>query len=523
MAAMADRPNILLITSDQQHFSTLGCINPAIRTPALDRLAAEGMRFDRAYCPNPLCSPSRASILTGQYPAWHGCWTLGTKLDEQAPTVSGMFTEAGYATHLIGKAHLQPLRSDPRQTSLECQPTLRDLDFWRRFTGPWYGFERIELARNHGDESHVGQHYAAWMEDKGLKDWREYFQPLPGEERGRYCPPAPPRPDRYYDRSDRTWKLPEEFHYSVWTAERTLANIEAALGNGKPFFTWASFHDPHPPYIVPEPWASMYDPADMELPAFDPAEFESMPPAHREALKPHGVADFSPWQETPHGNHGFHSHEHDPESLRIDMACYYGMTSFMDAQIGRILEGLDRLGVADNTLVLFTTDHGHFLGHHGLIAKGAFHYEDLLKLPYLVRWPGRVPAGQSSEAIQSLVDLAPSFLGAAGLEIPGRMQGVNQLDVWQGRAPSARNWAICENRHQPTKLHLRTFITDRYKITIYRGETYGELFDLVEDPEERRNLWDDPAHRPVRAELFQRFLDAELQREPTPYPRICGA
>jgi arylsulfatase A-like enzyme len=131
-----DSLNVLLITSDQQHWDTLGATNPRIRTPALDRLASEGTRFERAYCNNPVCSPSRATIITGLYPSWHGCWTIGVKLAEDVPTVGDIFRDHGYATALIGKAHFQPLASRPEQESLECQPILRDLNFWRGFHGP---------------------------------------------------------------------------------------------------------------------------------------------------------------------------------------------------------------------------------------------------------------------------------------------------------------------------------------------------------------------------------------------------
>ncbi len=160
MAAHTEQPNILLITSDQQHWNTLGVANPRIQTPALDRLCAEGTRFERAYCNNPVCTPSRATIITGMYPAWHGAWTIGVKLAEDVPTVGDVFQRHDYATSLIGKAHFQPLASTPDQTSLECQPVLRDLDFWRGFHGPWYGFQRVEVARNHANEALVGQHYA---------------------------------------------------------------------------------------------------------------------------------------------------------------------------------------------------------------------------------------------------------------------------------------------------------------------------------------------------------------------------
>src|SRR5579862_9524926 len=141
------QPNILLITSDQQHYDTLGVDNPRIKTPALDRLSNEGSRFSRAYCNNPVCSPSRSTIITGLYPSWHHCWTIGVKLPEDVPVVGDVFHANGYDTSLIGKAHFQPLASAPGQESIECHPKLRDLNFWRKFHGPWYGFQRVETCR----------------------------------------------------------------------------------------------------------------------------------------------------------------------------------------------------------------------------------------------------------------------------------------------------------------------------------------------------------------------------------------
>jgi arylsulfatase A-like enzyme len=508
---MPDRPNILLITSDQQHWDTLGATNPRIQTPALDRLGREGVRFDRAYCTNPVCSPSRSSIITGLYPAWHHCWTIGVKLPEDVPTVGDALGAAGYDTSLIGKAHFQPLASTPQSLSLECQPTMRDLAFWRSFQGPWYGFQRVELARNHADEAHAGQHYALWLEERGLTDWRKYYQDWP----------TPPRPGgaHYWMNDGHVWDLPEEYHYSTWTGERTVAAMERAVAQGKPFFTWASFQDPHPPYLVPEPWASMYDPADMVPGRLEDGEFERMPPHFGKTQEER--PDFSMYRET-YGPHGFHSHRMDDAALRQAMACYYGMISLMDREIGRILEALDRLGIAENTLVLFSTDHGHFLGQHGLVAKGAFHYEDMVRIPMLVRWPGHVPEGTVSHALQSQVDFAPTFLAAAGVEVPGVMQGLDQRAAWASDAP-ARDHVIVENRHEPTRVHLRTYIDGRYKLTVYRDQAYGELFDLQEDPGEVRNLWDAPEAAATKAEVMHRFLNAELLREPTRMPRVAGA
>ncbi len=511
------RPNILLITSDQQHYSTLGSVNPLIRTPHLDRLASQGIRFDRAYCNNPVCSPSRSTIITGLYPAWHGCWTIGVKLPEDVPTVGDVFQAHGYRSILIGKAHFQPLASQPGSESIECQPLMRDLAFWRDFHGPWYGFDHVETARMHAHESHAGQHYAIWMEEKGLTNWRDYFQQWPPDPNDRYRGPQ-------YTRGSMVWDLPEEFHHSHWVGERTVANMEQAVQENKPFFLWTSFFDPHPPYAVPEPWASMYDMEDMQPGQLASGELApgQMPSHFGKTLEEH--PDYTMYQE-PGGKalHGFHSHLHSEEELRRSMACYYGMVSLIDQEIGRILDALDRLGISDNTLILFSTDHGHFLGQHGLIAKGAFHYEDLLRIPLIVRWPGQSPAGQVSNALQCQVDWAPTFLNVAGIPIPGLMQGLSQAPVWRGETGHDRTWVLVENRHNPTTVHLRTLITDCYKITVYRNGEDGELWDLAQDPAELHNRWHDPDYAGIKCQLLHQFIQAEIQREPTRMPRIAHA
>ena len=512
---MANPPNILLITSDQQHHGALGAVNPRLRTPALDRLCAEGTRFDRAYCPNPVCSPTRSSILTGMYPSVHGCWTIGVRLPEDVPTVGRYLAAQGYATGLIGKAHFQPLASSAQSPSLECQPTLRDLDFWRHFHGPWYGFDHIEVARNHADEAHAGQHYAIWMEDNGLPDWRDYFQsPDPGARRDQ-------RRRRW------SWDLPERFHYSAWTAERTMAFIERCQAAGRPFLCWASFHDPHPPYLVSAPWDRMYAAQDMAPGVLTPGEHERNPPHFRRTQEPH--PDFSPWREA-FGVAGLHSHLQDPEELRRDIAVYYGMISLMDHHIGRILDRLDQLGLERETLVVFTSDHGHFLGHHGLNRKGPFHYEDMIRVPFIVRHPGRVPAGRVGDELVSLVDLAPTFLRAAGAPVPGAMQGVDQDQAWRGQG-AVRDHVLVENRCQGECLSLRSYVTRTEKLTIYGdygrdtvgGASYGEFFDLARDPAEVANLWDEPAAQSRKGELAIAFVRALIASEPTRQERVAGA
>jgi len=498
--------NILLITSDQHHWHAMGYNNPELQTPNLDRLAKQGTVFTRAYCPNPTCTPTRASIITGRYPSQHGAYALGTKLPESEHTVGEDFTLAGYRTALIGKAHFQPLRGTDTYPSLESYPILQDLGFWRQFDDTFYGFKHVELARNHTDEAHVGQHYALWLEEKGCRNWRDYFRSPTGNNDGQ----------------KHTWLIPEQYHYDAWIADRTNKRLEDYAQNDENFFLWASFFDPHPKYLVPEPWDKMYDPEELSVPSITSEEHFLNPPHFQMTQEP--KPDFSAWRE-PDGNgmHGFHSHLHNRKELAKDIAIYYGMISLMDKYIGKILDKLDALGLAGNTLVVFTTDHGHFYGHHGLIAKGAFHYEDMIKLPMIARLPGRIPADRKTDALQTLVDYAPTFLSVTQQEIPRTMTGVDQRAVWFGEKDAARDHIIVENHHQPTTLHLKTYVNDRYKLTVYFGREYGELFDLKADPDEINNLWANPSYADLKADLVMRLLQAEMGKEPIWMPRIAGA
>lgn len=519
------RPNILLITSDQQHWRTLGLNNPKIKTPNLDRLAKMGVNFPRAYCPNPTCTPTRATILTGMYPSYHGAWTLGTKLPEHVPTVGQYLKQAGYWTALIGKAHFQPLANTPDCASLESYPILRDLNFWKQFNEkgtPWYGFDHVETCRNHGHEGHAGQHYGIWLEAQGLTDWKEYFAQRNDGVNDSASSKAPSvQSGKLYATQGAVWQLPEHLHYTAWTGQRTIAAIERAHDNRQPFFIWSSYHDPHPPYTVPEPWASMYRPEDVDIGAFVEGEFDHMPLPHQMTREP--KPDYAIYNKDGKGNHGYHSHLHNAQELRKAVAIYYGMISFMDHWIGQTLDRLEALGELDNTLVVFTSDHGHFIGQHGLVAKGPFHYEDVIRVPFIAAWPGRIAPRGDDASIQSLVDLAPTFLTAAGVPVPLAMQGIPQIEAWTTGKP-ARDHAIVENHHNRATVHLRTIVTDRHKLTVYREHPeWGELFDLHEDPDELHNRFDDPAYAPLKTEMLMRLIQADLAREPAPTPRVSGA
>ena len=439
---------------------------------------------------------------------------------EDVPTIGGYLNARGYTSALVGKAHFQPLLGSQNYPSLESYPVLHDLDFWRNFEGPYYGFDHIELARNHTDESHAGQHYALWMESKGHANWRDYFLPTNTRQThpednltdSSHTKPAPGQP----------WDIPEEIHYNAWIAERTGALMSSYAAENRPFFLWASFFDPHPQYMVPEPYASMYDPGSITVPEHVEGEFNDKPFYFKRALleKP----DFSDFDELEgNGIHGSGSHLIKREDKAKNIAAMYGMMSMMDVYIGKILDTLDSLELTENTLVCFTSDHGDFFGQHGLTQKAIHHYEDLLRVPLVVSLPGVIPQKTVSLSLQSTVDLAPTFLGMAGLEIPRSMAGIDQTSVWTGKKETIRDHVIIENQHQPTTMNLRTFVENRYKLTVHYNRDYGELYDLKEDPREMINLWDNPEYQKIKSDLLLRFLYGEMAKAPLPMPRISGA
>lgn len=501
------RPNILFITSDQQHFNTIGAFNKEIKTPNIDRLVKEGTTFDRAYTVNPTCTPSRATLITGKYPSQHGAWTLGTKLPESEKTLGGYLKEEGYRTALIGKAHFQPLKSTEEYPSLEAYPILQDLEFWKNFNEDFYGFEKVELTRNHTNEPHVGQHYALWLKEKGVENWRDYFLGDTG------CMD----PSIKYK-----WDIKEEFHYDTWIAERTNKLLEEYKENDENFFLWASFFDPHPPYLVCEPWASMYDKDEITIPEVIEGEHIDSPPHIKMTQKEN--ADFSEYRETGFAIHGMsRNHLVPKETLKKDISVYYGMVSMMDKYIGKILDKLSSLGLSEDTIVIFTTDHGNYFGQHGLTRKGAFMYEDLIKIPFIVRWPNKVSKNKVNSALQSLVDVVPTVLEATKTKVSRDITGKSQLDVWTSKKDKVREHIICENHHEPTTINQRTYVDERYKITIYYNKEYGEIYDLENDPLEVHNLWDKEEFKDLKSELLLKYAWAELEKEPMWMPRIAGA
>jgi uncharacterized sulfatase len=499
-----------LIFSDQQRWDALGVHQPWLHTPHLDRLAAEGLLVERSYAPTPVCLPSRASTLTGQYSTTHGAMHNYSYLPQDwEPMLSRDLSAAGYATHLIGKTHFSGMFD---AGSLESFPRSADRGFFRDWHGPWYGFERAELSIGHstqGEAPHM--HYGVWLEERGV-DIDSYFGNTPYEAAG-------------------VWDLPEEHHSSAWVAERTMSALDDRARDGRPFFIWTNFPDPHNPYYAPEPWASMYVGAEVPLPQPRLCDEERSGLERKPAFYRDLQDSPSPWRWRPRdpdlpllaGN--VTALDLDENALRRTIATYYAMTSMLDRYVGRILDHLDRLGLTDDTVVVFTSDHGDLLGDHGLWWKGLVSYEESMRLPFIVRAPGRVPAGRRSSALQSLVDLAPTFYDLASIPCPTGVEGRSQRQLWEGGS-ALRDELIVEERPSFTPWEQRVLVTASHKLVTYAGRDEGELYDLEADPHQWVNLWADPAFRRLRESLLDRLSRhprgrAEPPRSPTLDPGMA--
>ncbi len=512
---MPKKKNFLIITSDQQRWDTIGLLNPKIKTPNLDRLARMGILFERGYTVNPVCTPSRVSILTGQYPSRHGCYHVGTNLPEDyGPLLSGEFARQGYFTGLLGKAHF---KSCLQAGSFEAIPRVLDSDFFRNWKGPYYGFEYAKLVIGHTSEKHSGaMHYGAWLEDQGI-DLSEYFGIHPYSQYG-------------------AWKLPEELHGSKWVADETITAIDKAGKEGKPFLLWSSFQDPHNPYVCPQPWASMYEPDDLDVP--DPEERnDAGKPDFYKSLTAGKFYGEQPEMGKMHNGDVRVQPEMGKKDIAELYAAYYGMVSLMDRHIGRILDKLETDGLLDSTVIVFTSDHGDYLGRHGLWGKGLPAFEDMQRVPFIVYHPDCKTPGKRSQSLQSLVDISPSFLAelepgspagalrseaGEGLVPPGN-QGIVQGNAWLDASERSRHWAMVEFQPGQGPFIQRTYIEDQYKLVFYHPVEYGELYDIKKDPDQRENLYERSGYKELRDRLIAGCLRAELEKDGTMLPRTAFA
>jgi arylsulfatase A-like enzyme len=499
--------NVLLITTDQQRADTLGCYgSPLGATPRLDAFAAEGARFDAARTQNPLCQPARATILTGTYPSTHGVTCNGIDFadDNIARTLPTLLGQQGYHSAIIGKAHFAttyPYFPTGRIESVEGSS--RAPGDW---VGPYVGFDHAELIL-FGHNLRIADLAGHWTwtygpPPFGLNYARFLFRD--GFERGveRLRAMQPEAAGAAWDYR-QTWNnaLAEEDHPTTWIADQACEWLRTVDG---PFFGWVSFTDPHHPMDAPHPWCDRYSPEDVLpiLPEVHADELDGKPPLHK-VLAAGARGRALEW-----ANPGGMTLTRD--DLAVMTAGYYGMVAQLDHAIGRVLDTLAERGLADDTLVIMTTDHGEFMGEHQMIFKGPFGYDSLLRVPLLMRGPG-IPAGQVVSDPVGTIDIAPTALRAAGTEVPEWMEGRPLLDGPREHCLSENDFSII------TWLPMRTLTTSRYKLQAYLEHPVGELYDLQEDPGEVVNRFDDPAYASVKSDLEALLKDTmnhDVRKEP---------
>ena len=501
------RPNFLIISADQHRGDCLGIEGRRVRTPNLDRLAERGTRFTAAICPAPVCQPARASILTGQLCRTHGVHDNGIDLDLETGEkgFAGTLTKAGYDTGFFGKAHFSSY--DAREPTGRPESILSSPDFGPDWTGPYMGFEHVELMLS-GPSSHP-----PLAPPKGLHYEHFFHQDGDGAARaGLYQ--SGPKPHE----AAQTWhsQLPTNWHYTPWTADRAIDWMTHGRDRDKPFCAWVSFVDPHHPFDCPEPWSKLHDPAEVDLPKHRTRDLDRRPWWHRAAVenRPKGsdaeVAVRSTYSRI------------EPQSddqLREIIANTYGQIAFIDEQVGRILNALAQSGALDNTIVIYTSDHGDWLGDHGLILKGPMPYEGLLRVPMIMSGP-HVPKGKVVAEPVSTLDITSTLCDYAGVT-PGLPQHGTSLRPLVEREET-RDYAMMEWELLPNRvgvaLSLRTVRTRSAKLTMDLRSGAGELYDLVTDPDEMENLFDNPSHTALQAELTGYIHDRPDDIQPNQIP-----
>jgi arylsulfatase A-like enzyme len=505
--------NVLLVTTDQQKATTIGAFgDPLGATPNLDRLAGEGTLFTRCRTQNPFCQPARASMLLGQHPSTHGVVRNGIDLplDAAAGSLATHFGAAGHATAFFGKAHFASYFPDFPTGRIESVADSAAVPpDWH---GPYFGFEHAELVSD-VHNIRLAPHTGRWNwgfgpPPLGLHYGRHLFRDgvARGLERLRLMQPE--AAGGTWD-ATQTWKnqLPEEDHPTTWIADRAIAWLERVVS---PFFAWISFPDPHHPFDPPRPWSDRYAPADMleVLPAAHPGDLDGKPDFHR--LWSTGFRG-TEWEWTNPGWALFN----ERERCTI-LAHYYGMVAQLDHNIGRVLAALAARGMADDTLVVFTGDHGDFMGDHQMMLKAPIHYEALIRVALIVRGPGVATACEADDPVGT-IDIAPTALAACGLAIPPAMEGRSLFGT-------RREHVLTEDDMLRGSFAFRTLTTRRWRLTRDQiALERSELYDLGDDPGELVNRWHDPGLRAVRSDLLALLDDVmrhDLGRE---LPQVCQA
>jgi len=443
----AAAPNILLIITDSQRFDTIAALgNPIIRTPVLDRLVREGTSFTSAYTPSPMCVPARCALLYGQGPATTGCYdnVTGMPTDGRSSFVEAL-SRAGYRTHCVGKTHFTPNPSALR------------------------GFQtrekQAEVASSPDDDD-----YLRFLHDEGFDH---------------VCDPHGPRGETMT--LPHPSQLPARLHPSNWVGDRTVAFIEEANVD-QPWLAYASFVHPHPPWTPPNPWHRLYRPLQMPTP--------NVPPNHESLWT---------WVNRDERRAVYRDQGVDWHLLRAMKAYYYACISFIDFQVGKMMDALDRRGQLDDTLIIFLSDHGDHLGDYLTFHLGSMH-DSCARIPMLLRWPGHLAPDARCDRPVTLLDVAPTVLAAAGGAHDLELEGDDLKAIAEGHV--ARDAAYIQFLRAEKGIYA--VVTDDWKYAWSAGDDREFLFDRRHDPRETQNVADMPMTDDIQAEL-RRQLQTHLR------------
>ena len=459
---MKEKPNILWICTDQQRFDTLGCYgNRHVRTPRLNSLAASGFLFENAFCQHPMCTPSRASFLTGRYPRTVGTRQNGQSIPETELLITRLLADAGYDCGLSGKLHISCVNP-----SVSPGTERRIDDGYTEFH--WMHHPYPDWPTNE---------YQLWLAEQGVPWYDEPFQGSPFTRTG----------------------MPEQHHHTTWCAQKAIDFISDRADSSAPWLFSVNTFDPHHIFDPPIEYFDRYldNLDDLPLPAWAPGELDNKPSCQRDHFKL-GYDDrtFETMSERDH---------------RIARAGYLAMCDLIDVQVGRMLDTLERTGQRDSTIVIFTSDHGELLGDHGLYYKGPMVYDPSIHIPLIISMPGTIPENSMTADLVELVDIAPTLADACGLPAQPQMHGRSLWPLLTGEAIDEREDIYCEsydsNIDGSPDIFITMVRTARHKLAAVHGTGEGELYDLEADPGETVNLWNSPDYSELKLDMYRRLCD----------------
>jgi arylsulfatase A-like enzyme len=464
-------PNILWVCTDQQRFDTIqGLSNSVIKTPNLQKFMTEAVTFTNVFVQTPICSPSRGSFLTGRYPHSTGLRGNGQFIRASELLVPRILADNSYTCGLAGKLHLAPCAGG----RLETDERIND------------GYSLFEWSHDLTTGSPGHNAWRNWLDQQGVK--------LPRFPR------------------DDVWGMPIDPKYTqtAWCADVANRFMRDQKGKSTPWMMSVNIFQPHHPFYPTEEYLHRVDPSKVPAPAYKEGELENK----------------TPFQRTDHqgayGGHGLSFAKTSPEEHLKMTAAYYAMIEQVDTELGHMLDTLEETGQADNTIVIFMSDHGEMLGDHGIYLKGPYFYDCLTRVPLIIRWPQHFKAGLKVDALVEMIDLAPTLVESAGIPIPAGMQGRSLTPLLTGQTTEHRDSVYMEffnaNFTYPITPMLTAVRTERWKLNYCDIAKYGELYDLKNDPQEFTNLWNDP-HSADSKEMMMETLMTRMIDGLDPLPR----